>query len=66
MDKMNVEILEDGQIKITTEGISGVNHCSADEFLKTIERLTGGESTKIKTKKGHVHNIAGQKIYHSH
>lgn len=55
VDKMEVEILEDGEIRIETEGISGVNHCSADEFLKEVEELAGGRRVVKKTRRGHVH-----------
>jgi hypothetical protein len=66
MDKINIEILEDGQLKITTDSISAVNHCSADELLKMISDLMGGTSTKTKTRQSHIHNIQGKTIKHSH
>jgi len=66
MDKINIEILEDGQLKITTEGISSVNHCSADELLKMISDLMGGTSTKTKTRHGHTHIVQGKTLKHSH
>ena len=66
MDKMKITILEDGEIKIETEGVSQANHCSADELLKMIEKLAGGERQTIKKRPGHVHLVNGQKIYHHH
>jgi hypothetical protein len=66
MDKINIEILEDGQLKITTDSISAVNHCSADELLKMINDLMGGASTKIKTRQGHTHIVQGKTLKHSH
>jgi hypothetical protein len=66
MDKINIEILEDGQLKITTEGISSVNHCSADELLKMLSDLMGGTSIKTKTRQGHTHVVNGTTIKHSH
>jgi hypothetical protein len=65
-DRVKIEILEDGQIKIETPGISGANHCSADELLSEIARLAGGERIRQKTRPGHVHVVNGQKQYHKH
>ena len=65
-DKMKITILEDGEIKIETEGISGANHCSADELLKMIEKLAGDERQTIKKRPGHVHVVNGQHVYHNH
>ena len=64
-DKINIEILEDGTLSISTDAISGKNHMSADEFLKTIERLTGGE-TKETHKAGHATHTHKDGITHSH
>jgi hypothetical protein len=66
MDKINIEILEDGQLKITTDSISAVNHCSADELLRVIFDLMGGTTTKTKTRQGHTHVVNGTTIKHSH
>jgi hypothetical protein len=66
MDKINIEILEDGQLKITTDSISSVNHCSADELLKMISDLMGGTTTKTKIRHGHTHAVNGTTIKHSH
>lgn len=65
-DRIKITVLDDGQIKIETPGISGVNHFSADELLGEIEKLAGGARETEKTRKGHVHIVAGQKIYHKH
>lgn len=48
VDKITIEILPDGTIRSTTDEISGANHQSAEDFLKMIARLTGGESTRIR------------------
>ena len=42
-DILDVEILEDGRIKVTTDAVSVGNHRSADQLLKTLEQLMGGE-----------------------
>jgi len=60
-DKMKIEILEDGQIKIETDGFNKeVNHCSASEFLQLIEKLTGGNNTTERKKEKY------GKIFKSH
>lgn len=52
-DALSIEILEDGTIKTTTDAVSGANHANAEQFLKYIATLTGGETTR--TKRGDVH-----------
>lgn len=54
-DMIEIEVLEDGTIKIITDHVSPANHLSADNFLKMIEELTGGEITKQKNRKAHSH-----------
>lgn len=65
-DMIEIEVLEDGTIKITTDAISPANHLSADSFLKMIEQLAGGEITKQKNRKTHgqIHQHEG--VTHSH
>jgi hypothetical protein len=66
VDKIKITILEDGQLQIETEGISGKNHCSADELLSTIAKLTGKLTKTTKKRHGHTHIVNGQTIKHSH
>ena len=42
MDKIEIEILEDGIISVKTEGMSQKNHMSADELLFEIVLGMGG------------------------
>lgn len=65
-DMIEIEVLEDGTIKITTDQISPANHLSADQFLRHIEELAGGEITKQKNRRvqSHVHQHGG--VTHSH
>ena len=55
-DVMNIEILPDGRIKTTTDPISGANHSNAEEFLKFIARMAGGETTIVRRKEAHTHS----------
>ena len=45
MDKFTVEILKDGTFKIETDAISDAAHVSAEDLLRELFRLAGGEST---------------------
>jgi hypothetical protein len=69
MDKITIEILDDGTIKTSTDAISGANHMNAEQFLKEIGRLAGGSVKRIlkvgaslheafhnHTKDGHTHS----------
>ena len=62
-DKMKMEILEDGTITVDTDGVSGKNHKSADEFLAMIEEMTGGG--RVTKKKAHAHKHK-HGVPHSH
>lgn len=64
-DKISIEIMEDGTIKSETEGVAGVNHRSAEDFLKAMGDLVGGEVTRKKRPMrthAHTHQHQG----HSH
>jgi len=65
-DRIEIEIAEDGEIIVTTQGISGKNHASADEFLASMEKLAGGERKAVKKRVGHVHLVEGKRVYHKH
>ena len=55
-DIINIEIMEDGTIKVKTEGISDASHISADSLLTQIETLLGGHVTRIKNPEKHNHS----------
>lgn len=66
-DNIQFEILEDGTISITTDQISGPNHHSADELLKQLGELLGGEVIIKKRDKFHVHaDLSGSLREHTH
>lgn len=68
-DEIAIEILEDGTIKSSTDPISGANHGNAEQFLRYMGTLGGGE-TSIKKKAGHAHHHhhhgEGEKAGHKH
>ncbi len=59
MDTLTIEILEDGTIKTTSDVVSVANHENAEQFLSSMARLAGGETTR-EARKDVKH------AYHSH
>jgi hypothetical protein len=63
-DTLTIEILEDGTIKTSSDAVSAANHESAEQFLRAIARLAGGETTREArkdVKHAHVHSHAHSK-----
>jgi hypothetical protein len=67
-DIMEIEVLEDGTVSVTTDKISGTNHYSADEFMNELADVLGGgrKTTKRKEGVGHTHRVNGRTIHHTH
>ena len=42
MDKLEIKILEDGKLRITSEQISEAKHLDADQLLDELEEMIGG------------------------
>ena len=61
-DDIQIEILPDGTIKSSTDPIGGANHSSAEQFLRFMATLAGGDTTRTR-KAGHTHTHHGA---HSH
>lgn len=55
MDRIELEILEDGTVSYQTSAISGINHASADDLLKELEEAIGGEVVRKKLPHSHQH-----------
>lgn len=55
MDKLTIEVLADGTIKTSTDSISPANHRQAEEFMRLLAALTGGETTRARNVKGQQH-----------
>lgn len=68
-DKIEIEILPDGTLKMTTDKISAPNHGNFEALIRDIITMAGGTSTS-KQRHGtvsHTHtNQHGQTISHSH
>lgn len=79
-DKLTLEILPDGTIKSTADGVSAANHDNAENFLRNVATLAGGKITRTlrtdlpsnllrkaleeHTKDGHTHTHNG--VTHKH
>jgi hypothetical protein len=64
-DEIRIEILEDGAIKVETDGISGENHTRADLIMKELARLFGGETT-VEKRRDHAALAARHTHTHTH
>ena len=56
-DILQIEVLPDGTLKISTDKVSMVNHMAAESFLREASRLMGGTTTrtrKVNTNLRHV------------
>lgn len=51
---MNIEILDDGTIKVETDKISQANHMTAEAFMRNMASVAGGSQTRK-----HKHGIIG-------
>ncbi len=60
-DYIDIEFLPDGTVRITTPGISASNHRAADEAIKMIQGLLGGNVvvTRNKTARTRAHQGHG-------
>lgn len=50
-DILEIEILPDGTLRISTDQISPANHINADQFLIFLAELAGGKVTKTKNRR---------------
>jgi hypothetical protein len=46
IDRFTIEILEDGTIKTTTDAVSAANHDNAEQFLRAMAHLAGGQTER--------------------
>lgn len=61
-DKIKISVLEDGSIKIETDKVSMPNHTNAENFLKEMFKLAGGNLAK-KAKHAFAH-VSGKTHQH--
>ena len=53
---IDVRVLADGQVKAETGDMGGASHMAADNFLKYLATLLGGEVTETKAAEAHHHH----------
>jgi len=63
-DVVDVEILDDGTFKISTDKISMANHGGAETLIKMLVAGAGGESKRVRKGTHTVHEHDGH--FHSH
>ena len=68
-DRMQVKILADGTVKMTTDAVSPENHVNAEAALKLIGTTLGGKVTReargdVAAHHAHTHTHGG--VTHSH
>jgi len=66
-DEISIEILEDGTIKTITDPISSANHSNAEQFVREMGRLAGGETKRARrhdAKHVHSHGVGEHKHQH--
>lgn len=51
-DSIQIEVLADGTLKITTDKVSGPNHISAEALLSDIAKECGGKTERQKRNTG--------------
>jgi len=56
IDKLVIEILEEGTIKTTTDDVGTANHDNAEQFLRAMGRLAGGETTRRRRTDAKIHH----------
>lgn len=61
-DKIEIEILDDGTVRFTTDKISPANHRTAEEFLADVGRMCGGKTERTRRPRGHMHQMQAQQV----
>lgn len=64
-DKIKIQILTEGTIKVETDPVSPENHANAEEFLQLMAKLAGGKTTRD-ARHGEHHHGHGHTHSHSH
>ena len=65
-NEIQIEILPDGRVKIITDDVSGPNHRAADELMKFLGTLLGGDVVVEKRPHAHAHQHAHTGASHKH
>jgi hypothetical protein len=64
-DRIQIETLEDGTIRVDTSAVSPANHASAEQFIKLMAEMNnGGSSTRVRH--GHAHHHDHEHVHEDH
>ena len=61
-DQIEIEILEDGTVKVITPKIGAANHANADKLMSILAEYMGGDVEEEKLGHGHTHQSRDQRI----
>ena len=64
--EFTIEFKDDGSLKVESGDMGGTAHKLADDFVKELQRLMGGEVIETKLEKGHVHSHGEAGHHHHH
>jgi len=64
VDQIEVEILQDGMVKVSTDKISAPNHLNCDQLLQYLATLLGGTTQSQPKAQAHRHGHHGQHTSH--
>jgi len=65
-DAIEVEILPDGTVKVTTDAVSGPNHMNAESLLRDMALALGGAVDRQRRKEMHHHHHHHHHHGHTH
>lgn len=65
MDRIEIEILEDGKLSTKTSAISKKNHLDADQLMELLNDMVGEVVSKEQLKHSHQH-LHDHNILHQH
>jgi len=68
-NEIQIEVLEDGTVSVTTDDLAGPNHVSADKLLKELAEALGGTvQIKKRLRLGHALHVHAHEhgIAHEH
>ena len=65
-DNIQIEILPDGTIKVTTDAVSMPNHASAEEFLRLMSEMAGSPQKRVRKGSGKHHHHKQDHLHQGH
>lgn len=66
MDTIDIEVLPDGTLKLTTDRISGPNHVNAEALVRNIHADRGGQAARVRRSGALRHVHVGKHVHLGH